>query len=146
MRIFHAFLVVFTVAILFFLPVSDGVYDYRTDLQSDSFSSSTGPGETTEAVVLNRPLYDNDTSSFSLLSSESSDTPAVSTYVSATRNLTISGLAESTNRTLTVEYDIDALNASAAINTFMGYVPTIWILVILAFPVLAMVAIFMGRA
>jgi len=146
MRIFSAFLVIVTAAILFMLPLTSGVYDFRTDLNEDTFNYETGGAETTANVTLDKAVYDDDTDTITILSDLSTDSPLFSTYNTSTRLLDITGLTVSENRTLTVAYDVDALEGSDAINTIVGRLPWIWLLVIIAFSPAALVAIFTGRA
>ncbi len=146
MRIYYAFLVILTAAVLFMLPITDAVYNFRTDVREDTFISATAAGDTTANVTLFKPVYLNDTSTIDLLSSLSSDTPTYSSYNITTRLLGVSGLTSNVSRTLTVDYDVDALNASSALNTILDKIPWIWILMILSFPIAALIAIFTGRA
>src|SRR3989304_3946657 len=105
MRVFYGFLVVLTVAILFMLPITEGVYDFRTDLKTDTFRRVTGVGETTSNMTLLKPIYDNDPATISLLSDIADDAPVFSAYDTATRELEVAGLAASGNRVLSVSYD-----------------------------------------
>lgn len=145
MRIFYAFLVIATAAMLWMLPITDAIYDFRTDLQEDSFASDTAVGQTTENVTLSKVLYDDDTQTIDILSSISDDVPAYSSYNGTTRLLGISGLSANTTRTLTVTYDVDALAGSDAINNFLDVVPWIWLMCIAVFPMAALAAMFLGR-
>jgi len=147
MKIFYGFLIIVTVSILFMLPITEGIYDFRTDVRDDNFYGiETGVGVTTSNVTLHTNIYDDDTETIDILSDESTDIPAYSAYDTGTRVLTVSGLAASGNRTLTVSYDIDALSASAAVSNFMDVVSWIWFILLVAFPAAAIAAIFMGRA
>lgn len=128
------------------LPVSGAVYDFRTDLRTDEFTSPTGVGVTSANVTLGEPLYDDDTQTIDILSDLSTDTPAFSSYTTATRVVNISGLSANTTRILTVSYDVDALGGSDALNTFVGYVPWMWMLIIIVFPIAGLAAIWTGRA
>lgn len=128
------------------LPVSRAVYDFRTDLRTDEFSSTTVAGQTSENVTLHKSVYDDDTDTIDILSDESTDTPAFNTYDTATRVVNITGLTADTTRVLSVSYDIDALEGSDALNTFVGYVPWIWMLIIIVFPIAGIAAVFTGRA
>jgi predicted transcriptional regulator len=121
------------------------VYDYRTDVREDEFAVSTGGAETTGNVTLIKAVYDDDTQTIAITSDDADDTPAYSDYDTTTRELEVSGLAVSTNRTLTVAYDIDALSASAAISTLMDYLSWIWFILLAGFPAAAIAAVFMGR-
>ena len=145
MRIFYAFLVIVTTVILFLLPISSAVYDFQTDLREDDFTVNTAVGVTTANVTLLRPIYDNDTSTIGMISDTSDDVPLYSSYNTTTRALAMSGLSANTTRTITVSYDIDALEGSDAINTFVDQIEWIWILMLIAFPAAALVAIFLRR-
>ena len=146
MRIFYAFLVMVTTAMLWMLPITAAIYDFRTDVQEDTFTSDTAVGQTTENVTLSEVLYDNDTQTIDILSSISGDVPAYASYNGTTRLLGISGLSANTTRSLTVSYDVDALAGSDAINNLLDIVPWIWMLCIIVFPMAALAAIFIGRA
>lgn len=146
MRIFYGFLVVLTVAILFMLPITEGVYDFRTDVKTDTFRRITGVGETTANMTLLKPIYDNDTATISLLSDIADDAPVFSAYNTATRELQVAGLAVSGNRVLSVSYDIDALSASGAIDALVDKIAWVWLIVVIGFAPAALVAIFLGRA
>lgn len=145
-RIFLGFLIIVTVSILFMIPVTQGVYDYRTDVREDSFTVATAPDVHTGNVTLIKPIYDNDTATTAYSSNDTNDSPLYSTYNTATRELEVSGLAADTTRLLTVSYDIDALSASAAISTLMDYVSWIWFVLLVGFPAAALAAIFFGRS
>lgn len=145
MRIFNAFLIIVAAAILFMIPISAAIYDFRTDLREDTFTSPTGVGVTTANVTLLKPVYDDDTETIDFLSDLATDIPAYSSYNSTSRQLGISGLTANTTRILTVSYDIDALQGSDAINTVCNIIPYIWMLCIIAFPMAALLAIFTGR-
>lgn len=145
MRIFYAFLVIVVASILFMLPVSVAIYDFRTDLREDTFDTDTGVGVTTANVILGKPVYDNDTETIDILSDLATDVPTYSSYNTTSRQLGISVLTANATRILTVSYDIDALEGSDAINTVMDIIPFIWMLVIIAFPMAALFAIFTGR-
>lgn len=128
------------------LPVSGAVYDFRTDLREDEFTSPTGVLVTTANVTLGKPVYDNDTSTIDYFSDLSTDVPVYSSYNATSRQLGVAGLTDNTTRTLTITYDIDALGGSDALNTFVGYVPWMWMLLIIVFPIAGLAAIFTGRA
>lgn len=145
MRIFYAALVVVVAAILFMLPVTLAIYDFRTDLREDEFTSPTGVGVTTANVSLGKPIYDDDTGTVDIFSDLDTDVPTYSTYNGTTLQLGIAGLTANTTRILTVTYDIDALEGSDAISAILDIVPFIWLLIAIAFPPAALFAIFTGR-
>ena len=118
-RIFLGFLIIVTVSILFMIPVTEAIYDYRTDVRDDPFTLPTGVAETGANMTLIKPIYDNDTATLGFLSDNVSDSPIYTAYDTATRELEVSGLAANTTRLLTVSYDVDAMSASAAVSTLM---------------------------
>lgn len=127
------------------LPVADTVYDFRTLLREDPFNYETGAGVTTANVVLIKQVYDDDIATIDITSSLATDSPLFASYSTSTRQLDITGLTEASNRTLTVSYDADALTGNSAISTLMGWIPYIWLLSIIVFPLAALFAIFTGR-
>ena len=145
MRIFYAFLVIATATMLWMLPITSAIYDFRTDIQEDSFTSDTAVLQTTDNVTLSHVLYDSDNSTIDILSSISDDTPVLSSYNSTSRLLGISGLSANTTRTLDVSYDVDALKGSDAVNRLLDVVPYLWLMCIAVFPPAALAAIFLGR-
>ena len=145
MRIFYAFLIIMVAAVLFMIPVDQGIYDFRTMLRTDTFNHETGGAESTANVTLSNILYDNDTDTIDILSSISDDVPLFSSYNKTVRLLDMTGLALSENRTLTVTYDIDSLGGSDAVNTVLDWFPYIWMLCVIAFPMAALFAIFTGK-
>jgi len=124
MRIFYAFLIILCAALLFFLvPFTAGPYAFKTDLREDVFTVSTGVGESEATVQLFKEVYDGDVSTIEIVSGDVDDVPLYSSYNVTTRALTISGLAVSTDRSVTVTYDVDALPGMSAIATMLDYTP-----------------------
>lgn len=146
MRIFKAFLVVMGSVILFLLPSTGAMYDFKTDLQTDTFSSITGVGETSDNLTLSEDIYEDDTTTIDLSASLSSDNPAWNAYDTTTHSLNVIGLTANTTRTLTIAYDIDALEGSDAIVALADKMAWIWLLMIIAFPIAGIASILMGRA
>lgn len=145
-RIYSAFLILVTSALLWLVPISDLVYDFQTDVKTDSFYVTTGAGETSANVTLYKAVYDNDTSTIEIVSYLNTDTPAFSSYNSTTRKTGFTGLTASTSRTVDVSYDTDALNASDAWEGVLDKASLIWMVLIIAFPVAGLAAVFTGRA
>lgn len=124
MRIFYAFLVMLCASLLFFLvPFTAGPYAFKTDLREDTFTVSTGVGESEATVQLFKEVYDDDVSTIDISSNDVDDVPLYSSYNTTTRALTVAGLAVSTDRTLTITYDVDALPNMPAIATMLDYTP-----------------------
>jgi len=93
------------------------VDDAITESASQSFAGVTGTDNAT--VYLGRALYNDDTQSVTGISSnETSDSPSAYSYNSVSRALVVSGLVSS-NRTLEVEFDIDATTIPAGVATFL---------------------------
>ena len=111
MRIFYGFLIIVVAAILFMLPMTSMIYDFRTDVREDTYTVTTGGGVTTDTQTLTHAIYDNDTDTISIVSSISTDTPLYTSYNSTTRLLAYSGLAASSTRVITVSYDVYALGS-----------------------------------
>jgi len=146
LKIFSSFLVVLTAVLLFFLPFSEAVYDFRTDVKTDSLYSATDPGEATDNLTLTHEIYDDDSSTLSLLSSNSADIPVLSAYSPDSHSILVSGLSENSTRTLAVSYDIYALTGWSGIDTFVSRLGLFWILIIFSFVVCGFVVLFRGRA
>ena len=147
MRIFYAFLVIVGSTILFLLPLTDAVYDFRTEPRNDSYNYETA-NLTLDNVTLTQPLFNNDIASINITSNITADFPLAVSY-NATSNVTwmlfMSGLATNSSRFLVIEYDIDALSSSTAISNILDRLPMIWMLAIIAFAPAALFAIFTGR-
>ena len=146
MRIFHGFLIMMVAVILFMLPVTRAVYNYRTDIREDSFNYETGGAETTANVVLHTPLYDNDTDTISIFSDLATDIPLFSAYNTTTRLVDITGLTVAANRTLRVSYDVNSLSDHDSLDTLIGWIPFIWIILICVMPGAGIYAVVKGRA
>ena len=146
MRIFYAFLIIVTIAILLILPVSQGIYDFRTDQRTDNFYTNTGVGATTAALVLHDDVYDNDTATIDISSDNPLDLPVFTSYITATRVVNMGGLNDNDTRTLTVDYDVYALSGAAGIDTLVSRFDLIWIVMLITFAPVALAAIFLGRA
>jgi len=146
MRVFYAFIIIFASAILFMLPLTNIIYDFRTDSRTDIFSATTNATEDSANVTLLANLYDCDMGSIDIASDNATDAPLPNTYNCTSRVLNIAWLASNTTRILDVTYDVDALGGSDAINTLADRFPWIWLLTIIAFGPAALFAIFTGRA
>ena len=140
-QIFYSFLIMMVSVFLWILPISESTYAFRTDLREDSFTVSTGVGETSSSVILFDNVYDDDTSTISIVSNDADDAPLYSSYNTSTRSLAFSGLAASTDRTIKVTYDVDALSGNSVFHTIMDQAPWLYILIVVVLPVGGLVAI-----
>lgn len=146
MRALGSIAILVITVILWFLPITQGVYDFKTDPREDTFNNVlTGVGETTANVTILKALYDNDTSTFSISSNTSRDIPLYSSYNATTRELMVSGLAANITRSLYVTYDIDALSGVVAISTLLNFVPYFWYIILLLIPPVTLIAIWRGN-
>ena len=144
MRIFYSFIILVLSVILILMPVTDGVYDFKTDVREDRLPATTAAAITSANVTLQKSVYDDDATTISVFSSLSSDVPVLSSYHAPTHSANVTGLAASSTRTLTVSYDVDAINM-AGLSTFLDLLSFIWIILWIAFPIAGIAAIWLGK-
>ncbi|BAS31173.1 hypothetical protein [Dehalococcoides mccartyi] len=116
------------VAIFSVMPVfTDSAHDLQVDTVSEAKTAvTTGVGETSADVVLVNELYrDRATSVTSITSTVLTDVPVAGTYTAATRTLEVTGLTQSETRTLTINYDMDALEEWTMMSLFVGWTPVL---------------------
>lgn len=130
---------------LWFLPVTDGIYDYRTDNRTDEFNVVTDVGETSADTVLSKTLYDNDTQTLSVLSDLASDIPVFASYNGTNRAALWNGLTANATRNLDVSYDTASFDPSSSLAAFMEILPWIWMIAISVFPLAALAYIWWGK-
>lgn len=145
MSIFNGFLIVVIAVVCFMLPFTGAIYDFRTDLREDSFNYTTGIGETTANVTLHKAIYDSDTDTMALTSDLPTDLPLLVSYNVTNRLVVLSGLIANTARTLGVSYDINALEDNEALDTFLGWIPYIWLILVACLPIAAIYSIIKSR-
>ncbi len=145
MRIFYSFLILLTAALLWLIPITQAIYDFRTDLRVDSFAVTTPVGGDNTTVALFASIYDGDIAAAGVTSNLSTDVPVLYSYTAATKAAVLTGLSANATHTLEVSYYYSALSGEVALDTFMDLTPYIWYLVMIAFPVAALAALFMGR-
>jgi hypothetical protein len=145
LKVFYSFLILFAMAILLMLPVSEAVYSFRTDTKTDTVHYQTAANVTTGNVTLQKAVYANDPSTIAITSDSFGDTPTLVAYNSTNRRVDMNGLVASSNRTLSVSYDYDALNPSGAISTFIDKIGFIWLIVIIGFAPAAIIAMWIRR-
>lgn len=93
---------------------------------------STSAGVYSANATLGRGVYSDDARSVLDISSNvTSDTPSAATYNSVSRVLTVSGLAQSQTRTLTVEFMIDSTTLPAGVATFLTLLRWFWVFIII---------------
>jgi len=115
-----------SICLIIFPIVMDSAHSIQTESQADSYNVTTGAGETSADVTLTRDLWaHNVTAVTNFTSTEATDVPVASSYVEATRALTVGGLAESKTRTLSVTYDTDRLGGYVGLSSLAGVMPLI---------------------
>jgi len=138
MRVFNSFLTLVVVALLWMLPMSQAIYDYRTDVRDDEFTVTTAVAVSTGTATLVKPVYDDDYQTISILSDLSTDNVTFVSYNTTTRLVSIAQLTPDSDRSLTISYDVDALTNNTALNLFLNIIPFIWILILSIFPLIAL--------
>lgn len=145
MRIFSGFLCILCSVFLWLLPISSSIYDFRTDLRTDSYNYSTGVGITTGNIVLLKPIYDDDTGTISFSSNDSSDSTAYVSYNSTSRLLNFSGLSANSTRLLDISYDVSSLEGNDALEFLLDRLIWIYWILIILFPMAGLVSIFWDK-
>ena len=98
---------IFVIFLMFMFAknINTGIRDLRTDVITNVGQVTTDSTTTTGTVTLNREIFqDSLTQVKSVASSYSGDNPIASNYVYSANTLTISGLAISQTRSITVIY------------------------------------------
>ena len=134
MKIVATFLMIVLIGLLFMLPISTAVYDYRTDIQEDDiYSVTTAGGITSCNVSLRLPIYLANLSTLSFSSTLATDNATPGYYYDATSHVVqVNGLTALSSRTLTAFYDVNALTSVGALDVFLNMVPWLWYLMLVA--------------
>ncbi len=103
----------------------DVVTDVAADDYSEPFSVSTGAGVTATNETLSYAHYYEDLTELSASSDNESDTPVVMSYDEDDYIVTVSGLAESDTRTLTISYVREANQQFTGFSSFVRLLPFI---------------------
>lgn len=112
------------IGIMLFPSLMSSTDDIQYEDTTQTAYSSTGVGETTDDVVLTDPLFEGDTANVSDITSDNAgDTPAASSYTDSTDTLTVSGLAASGTRNLTIDFEADSLSGYTGMSDFVKLTP-----------------------
>jgi hypothetical protein len=106
----------------------ESVNDWRSREYTEPHIVVTGGAATTADVVLVNDLFSDATANAVVTSSDADDAPYPSAYVPASNTLTISGLAISTTRTLSVVYRIDGLSDYLGVSLASRVFPALLLL------------------
>lgn len=105
--------------------------EFRLTDQEDSYVVAAGSSSTT--VTLSQTLYGGRTANVQSISSNvTDDAPIASSYATATKVLTITGLDSSTGHYLTVTYSIDGLTDFFGGQTATRAFPMLFVMAILS--------------
>ena len=100
-------------AALFLILMLAGMLAAGNEFRSLEYTApyivTTGGGVTTADISLSQELFSDATANAIITSNDTDDAPIPFAYVHATKVLTVSGLAASTTRNLSIVYRIDAL-------------------------------------
>lgn len=138
MKVVGAIVAIFGVILLFnFMPnLTDSTHELQTDAATQSFAAvTTGAGETAADVVLTVDPYKDRTTSITSITSDNVldvDPLVAATYTTATNTLHVTGLVASQSRTLTVNYEIDALTDFTMMGTIVSWTPVLIVIGALA--------------
>lgn len=107
--------------------------DAQTESTTDSFALlPLGSGNAT--VILGQETYNDVVGSVtSITSNRTGDSPSALTYNSGSRALVVTGLGDTGNRTLTVNYKIDSTGLPSGAAVFLTVMRWFWIFAILGF-------------
>lgn len=147
MKVFGAFIILIA-AVVFALtlsPLMQGMHDFRTDVQTDNFTVTTGAAVTSANLSLRLALYDGNLANLSVTSNVTADTPSVDSYNAASRTILVSSLAQSNTRVLTVSYDTPALDDYESVDDIVTISPNIWIAAAVAIPLGGLIYLFKRR-
>lgn len=101
----------------------DGLHDARVDRFEEAYTSvTTGAGVTTVNITLSQDLWNDSATSVKQVSSNTTgDIPTAIGYNAVSHTLTLSGLVESSTRSLLVNYEIASTSISElqSIDAFM---------------------------
>ena len=103
----------------------------------------TGSDNTTATILLANEVMDDNKVNISIYSPNVNDAPVVYDYVSATRRLTVTGLAPDTTRQLSVVYKVSRLDN--IVDLMARFFPAFFVLGLIAIVVGAAVAIWESR-
>jgi hypothetical protein len=131
-KIVATFLMITLVALLFMLPISTAIYDYRTDPYEQTFYDLNSVGAS-ENISLFKPIYGADPNKCSFASDLASDNATPGVYYDATSHvIQVNGLTAGGTRDLTATYPVNALSSVAALDVFLNMVPWLWYLLLVA--------------
>jgi len=106
----------------------DAVNSVITESYSENFEAVTGVGETSTEETLSYANYFEDLTDMSVSSDNSADSPAITDYDETDYTTTVSGLAASDSRILTITYAREANTEFTGFSQFIRLLPFIMII------------------
>ncbi len=106
----------------------EAITSWRSQDYTAPYIVATGAGVTTSDITLTQDLFNSATANVLIVSNNVLDAPIPFAYVSATHVLTVSGLAASESRTLTLTYKIAALDDYPGADLFARFWPALLLL------------------
>ena len=104
-------LIISACMIILLLPaVLLSINEFRMTEYEEPHIITTAAEVTTSDITLSQELFSGETYNAVVTSNITADAPIPSSYVSSTQVLTVTGLEADNSRTLTITYEIDALN------------------------------------
>lgn len=101
--------------------------DFRSRDYTEPHIVTTGGGITTSDITLSQVLFSSATANCVITSNNTADAPIPFSYVSGTKILTVSGLAASAVRNLSIVYRIDALTDWPGASLIFRFMPMLLI-------------------
>lgn len=126
-KILTAILGLVGIILLFYMfpSMMDSLKEMRTDVYGENFTGvTTAPGITNASVSLTEALWRSKTVEVnSITSTNGGDTPTPEGYVAAGQLLYVKGLAASSTRNLTVQYNVNSLSEYSGLSELSGISP-----------------------
>ena len=101
----------------------DVVDEAASTAYSDTTSVVTGGGVTTATVTLTYDHYFGDTRKLTVTSDHAGDSPAITGYTAATKEVEVAGLEASQTRLLTINYYKEAHQQYTGFSAFLRIIP-----------------------
>lgn len=126
--------------------INSSIFDFRTDELEQTFSVTTGSGETTANVTLSNSLWQDDVAHAEATSNNTSDAPSAQSYNTTSRQLLVGGLVADTTHTLTVTYNSQGLGEYTGAEEGVRHLPMVIILGLILVPLLTALGVFIKRS
>lgn len=121
--------------------ITDAVTDFRTDELAEEFVGDTAVGVTSTNVQLGSELWDDSLSYASVATNATADAPALTSYNGTNRQVTVTGLAANTTRTITLTYRTAGLSDYSGAEEISLNIPVIILVFIILLPASGIIAL-----